>query len=129
MLTGLSATSATLRIAGQEQQISLAELSARFGSAFLTLWRAPPDWRDEVAIGNRGPDVDWLALRLMPTDAGGPLAASRSFDDALQARLRLFQSSQNIDADGVAGPKTFIRLVRLGGAREPRVLRAAPAEK
>jgi general secretion pathway protein A len=129
LLIGLSDTSATLRIANKDQQISLAALSARFGTEFLTLWRAPSNWRDEVSIGSRGPDVDWLVQRLMPSDAGGQLAANRSFDDALQARLRAFQSGEKIDADGVAGPKTFIRMVRLGGALEPRLLRAGLAGK
>lgn len=49
-------------------------------------------------------------------------AQNRPFNAALQARLRAFQSSQQLTPDGVAGPRTLIRLVRQGGAAEPRLL-------
>jgi general secretion pathway protein A len=122
LLTGLSATQAKLQVAGQEQGISLAALRARFGDEFVTLWRAPSHWRSEIALGDRGPDVDWLASRLAHWDGTAVAAQNRPFNAALQARLRAFQSSQQLNPDGVAGPRTLIRLVRQGGAAEPRLL-------
>ena len=122
LLTGLSATQATLRVAGQQQRISLAALHARFGDEFVTLWRAPSDWRNDIALGDRGPDVDWLASRLAQWDGKAAAAQNRPFNAALQVRLRAFQSSEKLNPDGVAGPRTLIRLVRQGGAAEPRLL-------
>lgn len=122
LLTGLSATQATLRIAGKQQRIALADLSARYADEFVTLWRAPSSWRNTMALGERGLDVDALAGRLAHWDGMAAVAQNHRFDAALQARLRAFQSSQQLNADGVAGPKTLIRLVRQGGAAEPRLL-------
>jgi general secretion pathway protein A len=75
-----------------------------------------------MALGERGLDVDALAGRLAHWDGMAAVAQNHRFDAALQARLRAFQSSQQLNADGVAGPKTLIRLVRQGGAAEPRLL-------
>jgi general secretion pathway protein A len=122
LLIGLNDTEATLRIAGQEQRISLAALRTRFGDDFVTLWRAPANWRTEIGLGARGPDVDWLASRLAHWDGLAAAAKNRPFNAALQERLRAFQSSEKLSADGVAGPRTLIRLVRQGGAAEPRLL-------
>ena len=38
--------------------------------------------------------------------------------------LREFQAKQNLKADGVAGPRTYMRLSQLGGVDEPRLLAA-----
>jgi general secretion pathway protein A len=40
----------------------------------------------------------------------------------MQALLRQFQSKQNLKADGVAGPRTYMRLNQLTGVDEPRLL-------
>ncbi len=125
LLTALDARHATLvGVDGQPQRVTLATLETRFGGEFTTFWRAPRSWRGEVSAGDKGPDVDWLAKRLAqlyglkkPAD-GQPLSAD------LRARLTEFQNQQQLKADGVAGPKTFIRLYQQGGVREPRLLAA-----
>jgi general secretion pathway protein A len=38
--------------------------------------------------------------------------------------LRAFQSKQNLKADGVAGPRTYMRLNQLTGVAEPHLLAA-----
>jgi general secretion pathway protein A len=125
LLTALDARNATLVGGdGQPQRIALTALEQRFAGEFTTYWRAPRGWRGEVSAGDKGPDVDWLAKRLAqlyglkkPAD-GQPLSAE------LRARLTEFQNLQQLKADGVAGPKTFIRLYQQGGVREPRLLAA-----
>ena len=42
----------------------------------------------------------------------------------MQKLLREFQSQQNLKADGVAGPRTYMRLSQLAGISEPRLLAA-----
>ena len=127
LLTGLSETAATLRQNGQDRSIGLAALNARFNGEFLTLWRAPRGWRDAVSTGDRGPDVDWLGRHLAQWRGVRPAPDKQPLDAAMQALLRQFQLSQKLAADGVAGPKTFIRLMQLGGAREPHLLHGADA--
>ncbi|MYN08103.1 AAA family ATPase [Pseudoduganella aquatica] len=126
MLTAMDGQGATLDIAGKRETVRLDALASRFDGSFITLWRAPRGWRDEVSAGDHGPDVDWLAKRLASLHGGKPPQENRPMDAETQRLLREFQLSQNLKADGVAGPKTFIRLNQLGGVNEPRLL--APAK-
>ena len=125
LLTAISGKSATLTIAGKPQTISLDALATRFDGQFTTFWRAPRSWRDEVGSGDRGPDVDWLAKRLAQIDGLKKPQENQPLDGGLQRRLIAFQAAQHLKADGVAGPKTFIRLNQLGGVQEPRLLAQA----
>ncbi|MYM40044.1 ExeA family protein [Duganella qianjiadongensis] len=125
LLTALDDEYATLAGAdGKPQRIKLAALEARYGGEFTTYWRAPRAWRDEVSAGDKGPDVDWLAKRLAQIYGLKKPVEGQPLNAALRARLTEFQNEQHLKADGVAGPKTFIRLYQQGGVREPRLLSA-----
>jgi len=121
LLTGLNARSATLSINGKPQTVSIAELETRFDGGLTTFWRAPRAWRDEVSAGDRGPDVDWLARRLAEQRGEAKPEDGQPLEGAILRGLREFQAAQQLKADGVAGPKTFIRLNQLGGVQEPRL--------
>ncbi|WP_371866640.1 peptidoglycan-binding protein [Duganella alba] len=122
LLTALEDDKATIVMAGgKPQTVSLAALAARYDGEFATFWRAPRAWRDEVRSGDQGPDVDWLAKRLSQIYDLPKPQENQPLDAALRKRLTEFQTAQNLKADGVAGPKTFIRLYQLGGVQEPRL--------
>ncbi|SEN51858.1 type II secretion system protein A [Duganella sp. CF517] len=126
LLTALDKRNATITApGGAPQTISLDALGARFGGEFTTFWRAPRSWRDEVTVGDHGPDVDWLAMRLAQLYELKKPQENQPLDAALRSRLTEFQTEQHLKADGVAGPKTFIRLYQLGGVQEPRLLARA----
>jgi general secretion pathway protein A len=112
---------ATLWVDGKKQMASLATLDSRFDGSFITFWRAPKAWRDEISAGDRGPDVDWLARNLAQLNGAKKPRERQPLDAVTLRYLRDFQLSQNLKADGVAGPKTFIRLNQLGGVAEPRL--------
>jgi len=122
LLTALDSGAATIVSAGgKPQTISLEALLARYDGEYTTYWRAPKAWRDEVRGGDRGPDVDWLAKRLSQIYDLPKPQESQPLDATLRKRLTEFQATQELKADGVAGPKTFIRLYQLGGVQEPRL--------
>lgn len=130
VLTALDARSATITAPGaQPEQISLEALSARFEGEFSTYWRAPRNWRDQVSSGDRGADVDWLARRLAQMAEQPAPPENQALGATLRKRLVEFQAAHQLKADGVAGPKTFIRLYQLGGVQEPRLLAGAGAGK
>jgi general secretion pathway protein A len=122
VLTGLNETGATLRIGGKQQLIAYTALTARFDGQFTTFWRAPRGWREQVSAGERGPDVDWLAQRLAQRSGLPKPAVNEPLGAATLGLLRQFQLDQKLGADGVAGPKTFIRLNQLAGGKAPRLL-------
>ncbi|USX19451.1 AAA family ATPase [Oxalobacteraceae bacterium OTU3REALA1] len=126
LLTALDKRNATITPpGGAPQTIGLDALAVRFGGEFTTFWRAPRSWRDEVTVGDHGPDVDWLAKRLSQLYELKKPQENQPLDAALRSRLTEFQTEQHLKADGVAGPKTFIRLYQLGGVQEPRLLARA----
>ncbi|KAB8057440.1 peptidoglycan-binding protein, partial [Janthinobacterium violaceinigrum] len=127
LLTRLQDETATVLLDGKPQSVPLAQLAQRSDGSFTTFWRAPRNWRDEVPAGARGADVDWLAQRLAQQQGLPAPAANLPLDAEMQRLLRVFQQSQNLRADGLAGPKTFIRLMQLGDNSEPRLSSAAPA--
>lgn len=124
LLTALDASGATVAFDGKSRHLSLDALADAYDGSYVTFWRAPRSWRDEVTDGDRGPDVDWLAKHLSKLYGLKKPAENQPLDAALMRRLREFQSAQQLKADGVAGPKTFIRLLQLAGVAEPRL--AAP---
>jgi general secretion pathway protein A len=122
LLTALDDGAATIVTAGgKPQTLSVDALTARYDGEFATFWRAPKAWRDEVHSGDQGADVDWLAKRLSQIYDLKKPQENQPLDAALRKRLVEFQTAQNLKADGVAGPKTFIRLYQLGGVQEPRL--------
>lgn len=127
LLMRLQDETATLMLDGKQQSLPLAQLAQRSDGSFTTFWRAPRNWRDEVPLGARGADVDWLAQRLAQQQGLPAPAANLPLDAEMQGLLRAFQQRQNLRADGLAGPKTFIRLMQLGDNSEPRLSSAAPA--
>ena len=127
LLTGVQGDTASVQVDGRKDSIGVAELAQRSDGSFVTFWRAPRNWRDEVPVGARGADVDWLAARLAQLHGLPAPAANLPLDAELQRLLREFQHSQNLKADGLAGPKTFMRLMQLGDNTEPRLSGAAPA--
>jgi len=125
VLTAMDDDSATLSVNGRRQTVSLGALATRFDGEFTTLWAVPRAFRDEVHPGDSGPDVDWIAARLAHINgksAAPPLG--RPLDEPTRRLLRTFQASQNLKADGVAGPRTYMRLNQLGAVDEPRLLAA-----
>jgi general secretion pathway protein A len=125
VLSGMDADSATLSVNGQRQKVSLAALATRFDGEFTTLWTAPRAFRDEVHPGDTGPDVDWIAGRLAELNKLDAPPAGQALDAPTRRLLKAFQAGQNLKADGVAGPRTYMRLNQLGGVDEPRLLLAA----
>jgi general secretion pathway protein A len=129
LLSRLDGDSATLSAGGRSEQVSLGALATRFDGEFTTLWKAPRGFRDQVKPGDTGPDVDWIAARLAQLNKGAPPPGAQPLDAPTARALRNFQAAQNLKADGVAGPRTYMRLNQMSGVEEPRLLAAAPTGK
>jgi general secretion pathway protein A len=125
VLSAMDGDSVTLSAGARRERIDLATFVARFGGEFTTFWRMPRGYREQLAEGDRGQDVDWLNARLAQINKAPALTSGRPFDATTRDWLRRFQAAQDLKADGVAGPRTFMRLNQLSGVPEPRLLAAA----
>ncbi|AWL04087.1 AAA family ATPase [Massilia oculi] len=125
VLAGMDEGSVLLAVDGRRERVAIPAFVARFGGEFTTFWRMPGAFRDVVGQGDRGPDVDWIAQRLAGLNKTTAPALDQPLDARTQEWLRAFQAAQDLKADGVAGPRTYMRLNQLSGVAEPRLLAAA----
>ncbi|MCM5682762.1 AAA family ATPase [Schlegelella sp. S2-27] len=113
LLTRLAGDNAVLRVGDVAHTVPLAALAQVWRGDFATFWRAPPGY-DNKAVAETGPVAEWLAKQLAQLP-GQPS------DGPLRARIHAFQLSQGLEADGLAGPVTFMQLNRATGVDEPRL--------
>ncbi|MFC5512148.1 AAA family ATPase [Massilia jejuensis] len=125
VLVGMDERNVTLLAKGKRERVDLAALVPRFTGEYTTFWKVPRAFRDRLAPGDQGVDVDWLAARLARLGGAAAPAPQQPFDARTEDLLRSFQARQNLKADGVAGPRTYMRLNQLTGVAEPRLLAAA----
>lgn len=125
ILTGLTNASATLRIGGASQTVSLIVLGRRFKGDFATFWRAPQSYRGKIAYGDRGEEIDWLAAQLAKLAGTQAPVPNQPLGPAVIKQVREFQSVQGLEVDGIVGPKTFMHLNNAAGIAEPRLKSSA----
>jgi general secretion pathway protein A len=121
MLVALGNAGAGLQVGDQVHIVSLVALGRRMPGRFLTLWRAPADFRASLKSGDRGADVDWVAARLAVVNNYAQPEPGRPFDAALASEVRTFQTAQGLPADGIVGPKTMMALNAAAGVAEPQL--------
>ncbi|MGJ9419440.1 AAA family ATPase [Massilia sp. CMS3.1] len=124
VLAGMDERSVTLLVDGKRERVELAALVPRFTGEYTTFWKMPRAFRDNLAPGDHGADVDWLAAQLAQLGQLAAPPAQQPFNARTQELLRNFQAKHNLKADGVAGPRTYMRLNQLTGVAEPRLLAA-----
>jgi general secretion pathway protein A len=127
VLVGLSDTSAELRIAGRERnlRIDLEELSSHFRGEFVSFWRTPPGYTEEINLGDKGEAVDWINAQLSRLSGGIESVQGQPYGAAMVRQVRQFQQAQGLPADGIAGARTLMLLNRAAGVQEPQ-LRTSP---
>lgn len=101
-----------------ELSLSLGELSEQWSGAYMVIWRSP------VRATQIGPEseqsaIRWLLKRLDMAEASdaGIVSLPYRYDSAIRERVRRFQESRGLQADGLVGPRTMIHLNSL--APEP----------
>jgi general secretion pathway protein A len=122
-LVGLTDKTATFAIGAATSTIALRALGTQWSGQYTLLWRMPPDARESIRAGARGPAVQWLIGQL--AQAQGRVADSSKdalFDDAVVRQVRQFQLAQGLIPDGAVGPQTVVRLAGVGDKTAPKLL-------
>jgi general secretion pathway protein A len=132
VLLDLGENTAILQIGDQRQTVSLSTLLRRWRGEFATLWRAPEGYSPVADIGAKGPAINLLRQQLdqldgLPASSGAANPANaQQFDAALKQRLRDFQRTHGLVADGLPGPMTYMQLESALRINTPRLLGTAP---
>lgn len=106
----LSAGDALLSIDGDVKRMSLDRLGPMWTGEYMFVWSPPPGFEEAVGVGSAGPVVRWVAEKFAELD-GQPAPLTRErFNSQLEKRVKLFQKSQNLQADGFVGLQTLLKL-------------------
>ncbi len=110
-LVGLGQNEATLELPGGRETLSLAALDGLWTGDFLLVWQPPPVGGTVIRPGSSGEAVRWLR-HLLTQVAGLEFKddGSNKFDLNLEKAVRRFQTQAGLEVDGLAGPRTLIRL-------------------
>jgi general secretion pathway protein A len=122
-LIALEDKAATFAIGAETRKVALGALAVQWAGQYTLLWRLPPDARENIARGERGPAVQWLIGQL--AQARGQVAETSQaplFDDALERQIKQFQLDQGLVPDGRVGPQTVMRLAGVGDRSAPELL-------
>jgi general secretion pathway protein A len=121
ILTGLSDTSAAIRVGDATQTLSLVVLARYFDGDFATLWRAPGVGSGKPGADDKDHEAGWVAAQLARIDGEESAGETRRFDEKMIRRVRQFQLTQGLKADGLVGPLTYMHLNRVAGVDEPQL--------
>ncbi len=109
VLLALDADSATLQAGAQHVRLALPVLARLWRGDFATFWRTPDGWSGGTLATPQA--RDWLQQQLA--------AAGTPEGGGLRSQVLAFQIAQGLPADGVAGPRTLMRVNQLAGVAEP----------
>ncbi len=94
---------------GQQQRLGLSDIGSLWTGDATSFWLAPAGYETPIAVGSRGLIVQWVADQFSALDQQPPLAR-RMFNKALSSRVMLFQTDYSLDADGIVGANTILKL-------------------
>jgi general secretion pathway protein A len=120
LVVAMTAETVTLQASGQRWLMPLTALADIWRGDYATLWRQPEGAQGRISQDTQGAASDWLARQLAALQAKGMIPAEAS---SLTARLKAFQRAQGLEADGVAGPMTYMQVNLAQGVDEPRLIR------
>jgi len=122
ILRGLDDRSALLGVGTQTLSVSLVSLANVWQGDFSTYWQAPAGYQRVLDDGDSGEIVTRLATQLASVRGEAAPSGPQRYDAAMKSRVQAFQLANGLRADGLAGPTTFMQLLRAAGDRsEPRL--------
>lgn len=109
IVKSLKGFEAKVQFGDKESLVKLDELSTIWTGDYIVLWQAPEGYYGDIKIGDQGEAVFWLSRMLNNLDhLSGE--AQNTFDRNMQKQLIAYQSRRDIEADGIAGMQTILKI-------------------
>ena len=109
-LLGINNDLALLSVDGKPTEFPLQTLGKMWTGEFLFFWQAPGVFTGPITLNDRGAGVSWLSDQFAEMDKQPTGLADDVFNMALMRRLKIFQKTHQLAADGTAGLKTLLKL-------------------
>lgn len=129
LLSAIMGGNAEIIIDGEKKNITVNDLLHSWNGDFLLFWKLPPDGNKIVSPQSNTESIVWLHNQLNTVLGNFPeQAVPRHFGKQLQKKLIEFQRTAGLNADGIAGPQTLIKLATfLAETDTPTLLSSKPA--
>jgi len=127
-VTALDDDRVTLQLGERLAIVPQAAVDKLWGGTFSVVWRPLPGVARVLGPGMQGPGVAWLRRALSDGDITARERGPAVYDEALAARVVAFQKREGLEADGIAGIETLVRLSTRLDVRAP-LLSSAPAAR
>lgn len=92
------------------ERVPLVALARHWRGEYHFFWAAPPGWQGPLIVGDQSPLVAMVAQRFAELDAQPTALTGDLFTQALESRVKLFQSATELAEDGVVDVLTLLRL-------------------
>jgi len=111
---------ATFQFGKETGVIPLQEIAGHWYGQYTIIWRPPPGYQVPLRLGYTGPPVKWLTETLAAVQDFHPaIPENPVYDDTLLYHIRKFQEEQSLSPDGIAGPRTLMKLNTKAGIDVP----------
>ncbi|UTF61038.1 ExeA family protein [Gilvimarinus sp. DA14] len=116
VLVGLTEQHAQLITAdGERRFVPLTKLGPMWTGQVQYAWHRPEGYTGALTLGDRSAAVAWLAQQFARMDGQQEPLAQQTYNQALAARVKLFQRAHGLKADGIAGQQTVLTLNQVLG--------------
>lgn len=109
VVKSLKGLEAEVQFGDKKSLIKLDELSTIWTGEYIVLWQAPEGYYGDIKIGDQGEAVYWLSRMLNNLNQTNN-EAQNTFDKQMQQQLIAYQSQRDIEADGIAGMQTILKI-------------------
>jgi general secretion pathway protein A len=123
-LTGFEGDAVTLQLGDRAEVLPTSAVEKWWDGAFSLVWRPLPGVARVLAPGMQGPGVAWLRRALNEGDVVLRDRGPAVYDEALTASVVAFQRREGLQADGIAGIETLVRVSTRLDPRAPRLASA-----
>lgn len=124
-ITSVGDESATVFSKNTRHTIKLKDLDKYWYGQFILLWNKPEQYASAINPGDRGDIINWLNIQLEKIDNIQSTSITHTYDDTLVEKVKTFQISQGLIADGIVGPVTIIHLNTQSGMKTPSLRQPA----
>jgi general secretion pathway protein A len=122
LLIGLNDQLVLVKSADGERLESIDWFSKQWNGTFLYLWHSPLNVQS-LGLGDQDVSaLEWLQSKLQAIDSDYlPLITDGYYTEAVRDRVLAFQKQQGIQADGVVGRQTIMKLNQLTNPETPKL--------
>lgn len=117
ILIGIMGENALVINAQQEKTIiPLAKIGRDWTGEAVYLWKKPPAFTETLFPGDSSATIAWVAQQFAKLDKQKEPLSDDLFSLALQERIKIFQRSKGITADGNINEQTLLKMNEVVGA-------------